>query len=138
MNAQPPSLRRPKMDRKPAWWGCRETSAPQIAQRGTDAVCVALEDVATQAPRSTPVPWSRLDPGLPTGLRGRADRAGDLPPRPEPREGRRQMQHDAAHRALDPHGELDQALPQGGDLRLRARGATRAALELLEQHVRGQ
>src|SRR6266545_7836754 len=40
-----------------------------------------------------------------------------LPPRPQPGEGRRQMQHDAAHGALDPDGDLEQALPQRTDLR---------------------
>ncbi len=47
-------------------------------------------------------------------------RARELAPRPEPREARRQVQDDAAHRALHPHGELDQPLAQRGDLRASA------------------
>src|SRR5712691_9858164 len=63
-----------------------------------------------------PVPRSSVEWILPTTSGGRADRARELAPRPQPRETRRQMQDDPAHRALHPHGELDQSLPQRGDL----------------------
>src|SRR5713101_5648775 len=43
-----------------------------------------------------------------------------------------------ADRARDPDGELEQPLPQRGDLGVRAGRAARAALELLEQDVGGQ
>src|SRR3989475_8981274 len=66
----------------------------------------------------TPVPGSRRVAGSPIELRGRADGARKLTPGPEPREGRGQVQHNAAHRALDPDGELDQPLAQRGDLRI--------------------
>src|SRR2546425_7106634 len=56
----------------------------------------------------TPVPGSRRVAGSPIELRGRADSARKLTPGPEPWEGRGQVQHNAAHRALDPDGELDQ------------------------------
>src|SRR6266436_1511317 len=85
-----------------------------------------------------PLPRSRVVPVPPMASGRRADRARELAPRPEPGEARRQVQDDAAHRALHPHGELDQSLAQRGDLRVRARGAARATLELLEQQVRGQ
>jgi len=79
------------------------------------------------------VEWSRrADSG------SRADRPRELPPRGEPRADRGQVQHDAAHRVLDPDGELDQPLAQRGDLRVRTGGAAGAALEFLEEHVGGQ
>src|SRR5712692_1142178 len=85
-----------------------------------------------------PVPWSSVEWILPTTSGGRADRARELAPRPQPRETRRQMQDDPAHRALYPHGEFDQSLPQGGDLGVRADRPARTALEFLEQDVRRQ
>lgn len=54
--------------------------------------------------------WSRSQSGRD------AASARDLSPHPEPWERGWQMQHDPAHRPLDPHDELEQALPQGGDL----------------------
>src|SRR5438034_348481 len=86
----------------------------------------------------TPVPGSRRVAGSPIELRGRADGARKLTPGPEPREGRGQVQHNAAYRALDPDGELDQPFAQRGDLRVRTGGAAGAALELLEEDVSGQ
>ena len=38
-------------------------------------------------------------------------------PRVAPRSELRQMQHEATHRSLDPDGQLQQPLPQGGHLR---------------------
>src|SRR3989304_7051279 len=98
----------------------------------------ALAPTPKEPVTPTPVPRSSGEWISPTASGSRADCAGDLAPGPEPREGRGQVQHDAAGRALHPHGELDQPLPQRGDLRVRAGGAARAALELLEQDVRGQ
>ena len=63
----------------------------------------------------TPIPGSRRVAGVPIDLRGRADGAGELAPRPAPGEAHRQVQDDPPHGALDPHGELDQALPQRED-----------------------
>src|SRR5260370_32809331 len=88
--------------------------------------------------RPTPVPRSRDEQSVRPVSGRRADGAGELAPGPEPREARRQVQHDAAHRALDPDGELDQPFAQRGDLRVRTGGAAGAALELLEQQVGGQ
>src|SRR5436309_4699462 len=45
-----------------------------------------------------------------------ADGEREAAPRGQPRKGRRQVQDDPAHGALDPHGELDQPLPQRADL----------------------
>src|SRR5207253_3680175 len=92
----------------------------------------------TKPARPTPVLRSRNEQSGRPGSGRRADGAGELAPGPEPREARRQVQHDAAHRALHPDGELDQPLAQRGDLRVRTGGAPRAALELLEQDVGGQ
>src|SRR5713101_2587978 len=85
-----------------------------------------------------PVPRSSVERISPTASAGCADRAREVLPRRAPGKGRRQVQHDAAHRALDPDGELEQPLPQRGDLGVRAGRAARAALELLEQDVGGQ
>src|SRR5437016_3760611 len=40
-----------------------------------------------------------------------AEGARQFLPRAQPGEGCRQMQHDAAHGTLDPHGDLEQPLP---------------------------
>jgi hypothetical protein len=68
-----------------------------------------------------------------SALRGRADGAGELPPRRQPREVHRQVQHDPAHRAFDPHRELEQALAQRRDLGVGAGRAGRAPTQFLEQ-----
>jgi hypothetical protein len=66
--------------------------------------------------------FSRLggEPGVtrpPRGLGGHgADGERETAPRGQPRKGRGQVQDDPAHGALDPHGELDQPLPQRADL----------------------
>src|SRR2546427_13056246 len=86
----------------------------------------------------TPVPGSRRVAGSPIELRGRADGACKLTPGSEPREGRGQVQRNAAHRALAPDAELDQPLAQRGRLRIRASGAAGAALEFPEQQGGGQ
>src|SRR5262249_22975644 len=65
----------------------------------------------------------------PPGLIGRrrsgrgADDTGDLAPRRQPGERRREVQHDAAHRAFDPDRDLDEAVAQCRDLGRGARGA---------------
>lgn len=43
------------------------------------------------------------------------------------------MQDNPAHRALDPHGQFQQALPQGGDLRRGTFGPLRPPPQLLQQ-----
>src|SRR5712691_6869600 len=73
----------------------------------------------------TPVLRSRNEQSGRPGSGRRADGAGELTPGPEPREARRQVQHDAAHRALHPDGELDQPLAQRGDLGAQAVPAAR-------------
>jgi len=45
------------------------------------------------------LPGARPDLSEPRALRGRADGAGDLPPRRQPRKGHQQVQDDPAHRA---------------------------------------
>src|SRR5216684_3409551 len=97
----------------------------------------ALATPPKASARARPVPWAGLESMAPTGSGGRADGARQVPPRRQPRERRGEMQHDAAHRALDPDGELEQPLPQRGDLAVGAGGAARAALKLLEQDVGG-
>src|SRR3989304_7244186 len=86
----------------------------------------------------TPVPRSSMERMSPTASGGRADRAGKVLPRRAPGKGRRQGQHDATHRTLDPHRELEQPLPQRGDLGVGAGRAPPPALELLEQDVGGE
>jgi len=47
------------------------------------------------------------------------------------------MRHHAAHRAFQPHAELEQAFTQGAHLRPRTGGTGRLQAQLLEQHVGG-
>src|SRR2546425_2650859 len=81
----------------------------------------APRDALTATPKgpaaARAVPWSSAGEVIPTASGRRADGGGELAPSPEPREGRGQVQHDAACRALHPHGELDQSLAQRSDLR---------------------
>ena len=48
------------------------------------------------------------------------------------------MRHHAAHRAFQPHAELEQAFTQGAHLRPRTRGAGCPQAQLLEKHVGGR
>src|SRR5258706_11099507 len=88
--------------------------------------------------RRTLRPW--LDEGTkgPTSSGRRAEGARDASPGREPRERGRHVQDDPPDRALDPHGELEQPLAQGGDLRIGTRRARRPAPQFLEQDVRRQ
>src|SRR3989304_957421 len=65
----------------------------------------ALRETLAQGPTSTRFPWAGPEGGTRRGSGGGAHRAGELPPCGEPGERRRQVQDDAAHRALDPHRE---------------------------------
>src|SRR5512136_2092838 len=119
-------------------WGprCRRGDKwPESVLRGTATRWTGAADGAS--PRT-------LRPRLDEGAKGtmssgrRADGAGDPSPRREPRAGRRHVQDDPPDRALDPHGELEQALAQRGDLRVGTGGARRPAPQFLEQDVRGE
>src|SRR3989442_15226514 len=85
-----------------------------------------------------PVSGSSSERVFPAASAGGADRTRKVLPRRAPGKGRRQVQHDAAHRALDPHRKLDQPLPQRGDLGVGTGGAARAAVGLLGEEIRGQ
>src|SRR5881628_724876 len=102
--------------------GCSDVFSALQDEFGT-----SIQEVRSYAPADTVVPTPK-PPATPTPvplssgarispivLGGGADRASDLTPGAEPREGRRQVQHDAAHGAFHPYGELDQPLPQRGD-----------------------
>ena len=69
------------------------------------------------------------------GALGRAERVGDLLPRIAPRECLRQVQGDAPDRALDPPGDLEQALAQGPDLGGADRRGARMGLQHLAQDI---
>src|SRR5690348_4384813 len=70
--------------------------------------------------------------------RNRTEGSGDAPPLGSVGESTWQMQHDAAHRALDAATELEQPFAQGADLRSGARSALSAEAQLLHQNVGGR
>src|SRR6266851_6002592 len=110
------------------WASIRQTRRSERA----GSTRLRVEDVLPMTRRSgLDGPVWRLD-----GLRRSADGAGELPPRGQPRECQRQVQDDPPRRALDPHSELDQSLPQRGDLSVGGRGGPTA--QLLKEDVRRQ
>src|SRR3989304_7238759 len=74
----------------------------------------ALAPTPKEPVTPTPGPRSRGEWISPTASGSRADCAGDLAPGPEPREGRGQVQHDAAGRARPPPGAPGQTPPPRG------------------------
>src|SRR5712691_3313971 len=101
-----------------------------LREMGPYALGAARVATLKKAAALTPVPRSSVERSSPTASGRRADRAGEVLPGRAPGKGRRQVQHDAAHRALDPDGELEQPLAQRSDLRVRASHyAARAAAQ---------
>src|SRR6266851_10028405 len=109
-----------------------------MRQAWPDSLLEALAPTRKALVTARPVSGSSSERISPAASAGGADRTREVLPRRAPGKGRRQVQYDAAHRALDPHRKLDQPLPQRGDLGVGAGGAARAALELLEEDIRGQ
>src|SRR5882724_5715820 len=122
-----------------AWMRGVESGDAREASISRSATCVAawcLLDVARlMAPERHRARGGAGGMEQPLGSGRGAEGLGQLPPRAQPGEGRRQMQDDAAHGALDPDGDLEQPLPQRAHLRGGAGGRLRAPPEQLEDRV---
>src|SRR5712692_10714943 len=110
------SLRGPQRAVSTGLEGANTASAAAFAEERAQGRGTCSSPASGSGRRATPLPRAGAEADAPTGSGRRADRARNLPPRTEPRKGRRQGQHDPAHRALDPHRELDQPLAQGRHL----------------------